>query len=348
MIEITEIKDKKTWDEFLERKEIQFYPLFQSWNWGEVQKHIGYGILRIGAYQGKNLVGVCQIIDVSAKRGHYLHLRHGPVLNPFNQKVFDTLLEHVITRTNKQSISFIRMSPVVRREFVNYEMLKKWGFKNAPIHNMDAEVCWVLDITKTEEELLAGMRKSHRYLIKKGLKIKDLRIKKTKNISAINQFLNLYQSLSHRKHFVPHRGVVEEFEIFSKDDQEVLYLAEYLPAGRQVNKKIIAGALIAFVGNNALYRHSASDDNYRDIPGMHLILWEAIKDAKIRGKQLFNFWGIAPENSSRRHPWQGLTLFKTGFGGYQLSFLHAQDLPLSLAYWKTYAIEFISKIIKGY
>ncbi len=340
MFQIQEIVKKEVWEEFLSKKEIEFFPFFQSWSWGEVQEKLGFHIVRRGVWKGKDLIAIYQIIDVFAKRGHFLHLRHGPVLAPFNQEVFDLVLSDVKNIAKGKGVSFIRISPTVPRRLVDYKMLKSKGFINAPIHNMDAEVCWVLDITKSEEEILKNMRKSHRYLIKKGIGNNQIKITKTKNIKDIDSFLPLYKGLSARKNFVPHRGVKEEFDIFGKEEQELLFLAEF-------EGKIIAGALIAFVGNTAIYRHSASDDSFRNIPAMYLILWEGIKEAKKRNKVNFNFWGIAPE-SSRNHPWQGLTLFKTGFGGSTLEFFHAQDLPLSPIYWKTHLIERASRIIKGY
>lgn len=337
---ISEIENKKVWEEFLNDPKIVYYPLFQSWNWGAVQKRLGHRVWRVGVWQKKDLVAVCQIIEVKARRGHYFHLRHGPVLKPFNPGVLDSLLDFVKNLAKKEGAAFVRLSPLVEKSLVPEDSLKKRNMISAPVHNMDAEICWVLDITKAPEELLKNMRKSHRYLIRQGFKIQDLRIKKTRDANDVEKFIPLYKHLSQRKHFVPHRGVVEEFDVFSKEDAETLFLSFY-------KKKIISGALVAFVGSVAIYRHSASDDEYRFLPSMYLLLWEAILEAQKRGMKLFNFWGIAPRDNPK-HPWAGLSLFKTGFGGEKKEFLHAQDIPLSRLYWKTYLIERVSTMLKGY
>ncbi len=341
MYTIKEVTNKKTWEDFLTDPSVSFYPFFQSWNFGDVQKKLGNTVWRLGVWRDDKLVSLCQVVYVAARRGHYLHLRHGPVLKPFDKEVFVLLIDYIKQIAKGKNTAFIRMSPVVPKEFVDYQMIKKLGFLNAPIHRMDAEICWVLDITKSEEQLLARMRKSHRYLIRKGDMNQKLRIRKTKNTQDLDFFSPLYQQLAQRKHFIPHRGIQEEFEIFGKDSQEVLFLAAY-------DNKIIAAALIAFVGNMAIYRHSTSDEMYKHIPAMYSIQWEAIKEARKRGKKLYNFWGIAGKDAPKRHPWQGHTLFKTGFGGYRLELLHAQELPLSIFYWKTYVIEYVSKLFRGY
>lgn len=348
MYKINEIKEKKIWENFLEDKKIVYYPFFQSWSWGEVQKKLGHIVDRVGVFDGKDLVAICQITDVVARRGHYIHLRHGPVLKPFSLSVLDFLLDYIKKIARGKDASFIRLSPLVEKSLVGQESLKNRNMIPAPIPNMDAEICWMLNIENSEEDLLKNMRKSHRYLVKKALGDKDLKVIKTTNGKDMEKFVPLYKNLSLRKHFVPHKGVEEEFEEFKKDNQSLLILIEYLPAGRQGKKKIIAGGLFDFVGNMAIYRHSASDDEYRAIPAMYLLLWEAILEAKRRGLTVFNFWGVTTEKDSPRHPWQGLSLFKTGFGGERKEFLHAQDIPLSSLYWKTYAIETASKFLKGY
>ena len=77
------------------------------------------------------------------------------------------------------------------------------------------------------------------------------------------------------------------------------------------------------------------------------MLWEAIREAKKRGCVTFNFWGIAPQGD-RKHPWAGLTFFKTGFGGYERNYIHAHDLPLTQRYWVNYIIESVRRIKRGF
>ncbi|SRR5258706_3942640 len=339
MLKVKEVKNKSEWENFISKTGSGFYPFFQSWNWGEVQKSLGFSSMRLGLYENEKIISVCQTVEINAKRGHYLHLRHGPVLEGFKKKYFNFFLNYIQDIAKEKNIHFIRMSPLLENNPASNSLLKEFHLVNAPIHRMDGEVCWVLDITKSEEELLRNMRKSHRYLIKKAIQ-SDIQLLKTKDIHDIQKFLPLYKNLSVKKHFVPHKGIAQEFEIFAKDNEAVLFLAIW-------EKKVIAGALIDFVGDMAIYRHSALDDKFRQIPASYLIQWEAILEAKRRGKKIYNFWGIAL-GENKTHPWYGLTLFKTGFGGEKKEFLHAKDLILSAWYIKTFLIETASKIYKRY
>ncbi len=336
MLHIAPITHKAIWEQFL-KKYSGMYPLFQSWQWGEVQKVLGFSIERIGLFDGKKLVGVAQLVNIHARRGHYLHVRQGPVIDKKEKIYWKFFVDSILKKAKKEKASFVRISPLVE-ESSPYVPLP-FGTISSPIHNMDAEICWVLPLAGTEQDILSGMRKSHRYLIKKAQQM-PIKIIQTKSKKSLDSFLPLYEKLAKRRHFVAHHGIVEEMDIFSKDDMSELFVAEY-------EGKIICGALIDFVGNMAIYRHSASDEAYRAIPAMYLLQWEVIKEARKRGKELYNFWGIAPTDH-KTHPWSGLTLFKTGFGGEKKEFMHAKDIILSPLYVKTYAIDRITKLIKGY
>lgn len=337
-MEIREVTDKKTWETFLLQERSFPAPFFQSWNWGEVQERLGNNIYRLGMFSGAKLTGAGLLVEVRAKRGHYLHLRHGPVLTDFNSQ-FDSFLPAVLEKAKALSASFVRMSPLLSSETYDMSFLRKRGLRNAPIHNMDAENTLVLDLAQSEEAILSGMRKTTRYLVRKSQTM-PISVGTSVSEKDFKEFLDLYEATAHRHKFVPHRGMSEELSIFSKDDQALLFLARY-------KKKVIAAALIIFYGSQAIYHHAATDDTFRDIPAAYLLQWEIIKEAKRRGKKQYNFWGVVPEEKPN-HPWKGLTLFKTGFGGQRVNAIHAQDLPLSLNYRKSYIIETLWRIRRGY
>src|SRR4030042_5941074 len=85
-MEIKEITNKKIWEEFISKYSPQ--SLFQSWNWGEViSKSIPTDqIWRIGLLNNNSLIGIALVCKVNAKRGKFLHLRHGPIFSSWNRK----------------------------------------------------------------------------------------------------------------------------------------------------------------------------------------------------------------------------------------------------------------------
>ena len=315
-LSLAPIEQKDQWETFLLAHRPQ--ALFQSWQWGEVEKKLGAKVWRWGWFHKQTLVGVAQIQKVTAKRGTFLHVRHGPIGN-IN---FQDLKKLAIA----EGAWFIRVSPQVHVDTV----YKKLGFTPAAIHEVDAECCWVLDIDKTEEELLMGMRKTTRYEIKRAQKM-DVKI--TKNKKA-DDFFSLYNQTSERQNFVRHGGINEELEIMDS----LVFTATH-------ESRPIASAIILFRAGEAIYHHGASVPN--KVGASYLVQWEAILEAKKRGKKLYNFWGIAPEDNPN-HPWRGITLFKKGFGGREVNYIHAQDFAISPLYIIPKIIEEIRRRWRGY
>ncbi|KKR34445.1 MAG: Methicillin resistance protein [Candidatus Gottesmanbacteria bacterium GW2011_GWC2_39_8] len=342
-MEIKEIEDKNIWEKFL----LEYNPgsLFQSWNWGEVQKKASKTqsfkdskkIWRLGLFDNKELEGIAQVVKITAKRGDFLHVRHGPILSEWKKEYFLFLINYLKELSKKEKAVFIRVSPLIENSTCHKELVGQVGFRPAPIHAMDGEYVWILPLDKTEEELLSGMRKTTRYLVKQAEKL-GVEIVNTKDPRDLDKFTKIYRETAVRQGFVPHLGLKEEFEILSKEDQVILLLGKY-------QREILSGAMIVFYGNQGIYHHSAS---YKQkVPVNYLLQWRAIQEAKKRGMKYYNFWGIAPEGKLR-HPWEGLTTFKKGFGGNLTEYLHAQDLPISSKYMLNWTLETLRRVKKGY
>lgn len=338
---IKEINDIKIWENFIARYAPE--SLFQSWNWGEVEKTVLFKkekqpyFKRMAFFEDDKLLGIAQINKVEARRGRFLHLRHGPVFAKWDKSIIKGFINQIKGIAIRNKCCFVRISPLLANSSENREIFKTSGFKDAPIHGMDGEYVWILDLIKNEDDLLKGMRKTTRNLIKQAEKL-GVVIKKTTDEDEMSDFFSLYELTAKRHHFVKHTGIMEEFREFNKNKEIVLYKGYF-------QDKLISVALIIYYNNQAIYHHSASVE--QKIPVNYLLQWEVIKDAKKKRLAQYNFWGISPEGK-KNHPWRGLSLFKQGFGGRIKEYLHAQDLPLSLKYCTTYIVETVRKIRKGY
>ncbi len=329
------VDDPAIWETFLAAHSPQ--SLFQSWLWGEVQKKLGSTVHRWGFYQGGALVGIAQTVFVRARRGAFLHVRHGPVFARQNTSLWVSALAMLKDVARKERAWFVRISPLL---FPTRELMETFSLLKltpSPIHAMDAEYCWVLDIDAPEETLLRNMRKTTRYEIRRAMRL-GVTVSKSANPDDLKHFFRLYEETSSRHGFVRHTGITEEFDVFSHEGKEMLFTAAY-------RDDVIAAAIITMYGNQAIYHHGASQTT--NVPASYLIQWEAIREAKKRGLKLYNFWGIAHENKPN-HPWRGITLFKKGFGGRSIAYIHAHDLPISPWYMVTKCIESTRRIMRGY
>ncbi|MFA5080708.1 MAG: peptidoglycan bridge formation glycyltransferase FemA/FemB family protein [Candidatus Paceibacterota bacterium] len=337
---IQEIKEKKTWENL--SKLCNEKTFCQSWNWGEFNQKMGDSIWRFGVYENEKIIALSQVIKISARRGTFLFVPHGPIFITTGQekKVISLLLDHLKELGYKNKADFIRVAPLLERNKKNISIYKELGFRTAPTH-MHPELTWQLDLCDSEEKLLANMRKTTRYLIKQGEKNKNVLIEKTQNYNDLKAFEEVYKITADRHSFVPFsmEYLKNELEAFNKDDEILIFSGKY-------NGEIIASAMIIYWDKEAFYHQGASSLKYPKIPVSYLLQWEAIKEGKKRGCKTYNFWGIAPESeleAKKNHPWKGLSLFKKGFGGYKKEYVKTQDYPLSLKYWPICIFEEIRK-----
>ncbi len=181
----------------------------------------------------------------------------------------------------------------------------------------------ILDITKPEEELLKQMHHKTRYNIRlakrKGVKIRIMNYES----GIINRFWDLIQQTTKRDGFKPHPK--EYYEKMLKVPGIELFVAEY-------QNKIIAANIVVFYKKIAIYLHGASDYKHRNLMAPHLLQWQQILEAKKQGCIEYDFWGINEKK------WPGVTRFKKGFNGREVTYPGAFDLVFQPMWYKIYKL----------
>ena len=159
-IDFKEIINKEEWQKFV--KSFTFFTFLQSWEWGEMQKLDGEKIFRLGGYLNNELVISALVILIKAKRGTFLLVPHGPLTK--DNKYFKEFTNYLIKLGKEEKVDFLRLSSTLLNTKENASLLEKLGYRFAPMH-VHAETTWLLDLSKPDKELLAGMRKTTRYII---------------------------------------------------------------------------------------------------------------------------------------------------------------------------------------
>lgn len=341
------IINKEVWENFLSGyKEKSF---LQSWNWGEFEKKRNNKIWRLGIFDSQQLMGVALVVKISAKRGTFFMIPHGPVIKEFpprssnkKREVLEALLGSLKDIGRGEGVSFIRISPLWERSEQNQKLFSEVGFRQASIHaDYTYETTWKLDIEPSEEELLQNMRKTTRYLVRQTLKNKDIEVVKSSNLEDAKLYYALNREVARSQKFVPFsfEHIRNEFEVFAANEQALWLFGKY-------QGEIAAGALVIFWSGIGFYNQAASRAKYAKLSIPYLIQWEAVKEARQRGCKLYDFWGFVDPKENPHHPWSGPSLFKQGFGGKSYQYVKTQDYPLSKKYWLTYGFEKIRKITR--
>jgi len=340
---IKEITDYTVWTNHFNQFDSPSF--LQSWEWGELQKKLGYITLRFGIYDDvipekagiqatNSLIGIAQIIKIKARRGNMLFIPHGPIFKSTLHstqlfKILTVLKDYLADCAKKEGYAFVRFAPIWENKPEYRQMFKDLGCKTAPIY-MHSERVWILDVTKPEEQLLSEMRKTTRYSIRKAEK-EGVVVKKRDDEEAIDEFVRLYKETADRENFTPFspKYLLNEFKAFHKTGSSSWFFS-YEKDGR-----LTAAALINYTQSTAFYHQGAT--LHSKIPTSYILQWESIKEAKRRGCKYYNFWGTLQIGRTPKS-WGGLTLFKQGFGGFQRDYVPTQDYIVN---WPRYHVNFL-------
>jgi len=289
-----------------------------SWFWGEFQQSIEHRIVRTGFYKDGTLVGVMLFIIEDARRGRYGVVPAGPIIDWNDTKLIAEAFETMRQLAEEYDCVFVRVRPQLLATDKATSKFHEFGFRSAPMH-LHAELTWQLDLTQSEDLILSKMRKKTRYEIKQAEK-KQISITTTQDPVAIDRFYDIQLQTAQRHGFVPFSKnfLKEQFKVFVASDKAVLFEAYN-------QKELLAQAYIIFYGAEAAYHYGTSTDAGRNLPGAYALQWAAIKEAKKRGITRYNFWGVTKPDQTK-HRFYGVSIFKRGFGGEEVEYLHAQDL----------------------
>ncbi len=320
---------KNNWKKVVER-----FPeanLLQSPEYGKMNEIIGDKVL-VSDFDGD---GYALMVVRDAKRGRYLEIPCGPLLDYTNKTVLRKVFDEIREIARAEKCVFVRVRPQLSATAENLKILESLGLRKSPMH-LAAEHTVILDLTKSEADLLAGMRRQTRYEVRQAEK-KGIVVKKSRAEEIFHEFHAVQAETAKRQGFVPPslKVLMAEREAFG-DDIEI-YSAETAEGEK------IAYGLVIQSGLEADYYEAASTILNRKLPGAYALLWRAIRDAKAAGCTRFNLWGIAPAGQPN-HRYAGVTTFKTGFGGEIVEYVPAHDLVISRAgYLKNWVVETIRK-----
>jgi lipid II:glycine glycyltransferase (peptidoglycan interpeptide bridge formation enzyme) len=205
---------------------------------------------------------------------------------------------------------------------------------------MQPENNWLLNIEKSEEDLLAEMKQKGRYNLKIAKENGVYVTSSPKKGKELDAFYSQYK-LTGKRHNISYRSkkyFEHLLEILGQKGYAKVYSVWIKKEDREIP---LASAIIIFYNRACLYLYGGSGEEFRNLMAPYLLHWEIILEAKKQKLKEYNFLGVAP-NEDPHHPWAGITRFKKQFGGYQVDILGSFDLPLKPFEYKMF--KFAEKI----
>ncbi len=315
--------DESNKDEY---NQVVSHPL-QSFEWGEFREKTGVKVIR------RALVKNGEIIDGFTLTVHKIpRLPYTIGYLPKGNKPNEQIISELKKIGKENNCIFIQLEPNLVGQ-LNLSDLKPAA------HPLFTKYSFVLDISKTEEELLKNMHPKTRYNIKVAQK-HNIEIVEDNSKESFEEYLKLTKETTKRQAFYAHTPFYHKtlFETLSKksDSNSLSYhllKAVYRPDKNPVNLT----SWVLFVFHDALYYpYGASNRLHRETMASNLMAWEAIKFGKKLGLKTFDMWGALGQDPDKNDPWYGFHRFKEGYGGNLVEFVGSYDLIINPALYKGY------------
>ena len=330
---VEDITDKQQWDDFVTSHEEANF--LHSWQWGEFHLSRGKTVVRRGVFDEDKLIGVYEGEVETARRGRHIAVAGGPIVDWTDKPAVEALVADMREQGRKYHCAFVRVRPQLEKTDESMRLFRELGLHAAPMY-LSVELAGVLDLEKSEDELLKNMRQRLRRALRKAEK-NGITIEKSTDPARMKEFYDIQLQTAGRHHFIAFSEgfLTKQFAAFAEDNSAVLYTARY-------NGEVLAQNFMIFYGNEASYHYGVSTELGTKLSGAPLLHMQAMRDARERGIKRYNFWGIVDEDDTK-HRFYGVSVFKRGFGVDELRYVPAHDLILNPA---KYAIDWTVETIR--
>lgn len=323
MIALQECESREEWDDYV--LEHDGHPL-QLWGWGETKAMHGWRAERLFAYDlDKRIVGGAQVL---IKRLPWpfkslVYVPRGPVVGAGEVKDFlEALANHARSEYGAVSVS-------IEPDWDDLPELPR-GWKKSTNTILIPDTL-ILDLTKSEDELLAPMSKKTRQYIRKSGSEQDVEIRQIKIMPELEECMAIYHETADRAGFALHDDQYY-YDVFNNLDEASPVFAAYK------DNHPIAFLWLAISASTAFELYGGMNDDGQQLRANYALKWHAITKTKEWGIERYDMNGLVSD---------GVSNFKRGFADHENMLVGTYDKPLSPLYaiW-TSLLPYAKKVIR--
>jgi len=290
----------------------------QSLDWAQFKRQQGVPSIHMGVFAGDQLIGGA-IFYTSMKRNGagIIVAPEGPVL-PWQDQSLSTeslglLIDAAQALAPDLGVMTMRIEPRLPPPVI--PALREFG--RAPVDLVPRDTLYI-NLSLTEEEILAGMKAKGRYNIKLAQR-SAVEVVEDSGPDCVDRFYAIMAEAGSRDEFA-----VEPRQFFDRLHSVLV------PAGHarfffaQHEGDTLGTILLITYGNRGTYLYGGITNQKRNIMAGYALQWAAMKAAKEAGCTTYDFYGFDPFRAPG-HRYARFSQFKSQFGGNVMRFIGAQD-----------------------
>jgi peptidoglycan pentaglycine glycine transferase (the first glycine) len=313
--------DPASWDAYVRAHPRATY--LQTTAWARVKRSTGWSATNVGldGEPGERFGSLLLTRPIPMLPWRFAYAPRGPLADAWNETTHASWAEAIreaggsgdrLART-----AIVRMDPEIEDGEPVRHALEDAGWR--PAHDMQPRRTRIVDLAPDEDALLADLRKKWRQYVNKarsnGIVVRD--VDPEAEPDAFDRFHAVMREVSKRT-ALPLRSASafrDVWRAFAATRESRLLFAE---SGGEVQ----AVLLLVRCGGRVVEPYGGMTDAGAESRANYLLKWEAIRTSKEQGASSYDMWGLIGT---------GIDHFKAGFGGREVTYVGAWDLPLSRA-----------------
>jgi peptidoglycan pentaglycine glycine transferase (the first glycine) len=313
------VTDRDAWNAFVEHAPYRSFP--QLWEWGELRETAGWRPIRlaVGERLDQPLAGAQVLIRQVPLVGWRLgYAPRGPIGQVDEPLIRTALFAAFRDLGATEAIATLKVDPeATAGDPLGAALLAAPWRSTSKVQPPRTRLIGLAD---DEEALLGQMSKKHRQYVHKaereGVTVMQLRpsAPSDETTVALADFYRIYSETAKRAGFAAR---VQDYydrvwSLFARAGHARLFFAV-------LDGERVATLFHFTCGDRAAEAYGGMTDAGADSRANYLLKWEAIRAFRGASFASYDLWGIATG---------GIAQFKEGFGGRQVDYVGARDLPL--------------------
>ena len=337
------------WDAFVENHPQASF--LQLSAWGKLKSAFEWSSQTVALTDGAGHIRAGALLLLRRIAGlTFAYIPRGPLTDWQDEETTRALLAQIDGAARQSGAAFVKIEPSLLDTPANRALLASYGFRPSP-QTVQPRSTIALDISGSEDEILNRMKSKWRYNIRLAER-KEVTVR-AGEAADLRHFQALMQTTGQRDGFSVH-----SFDYY-RTAHELLVPRHAVYLYAEYGGQVLAAIVVLHCGKMAWYVWGASSDAERNRMPNHALQWAAIRWAKERGVQQYDFWGIPDEIGqvaqgmadgasvpAEAMPvdvaafpagdlW-GVFRFKQGFGGMVERTVGAWDRPLNAPLYQLY------------
>lgn len=312
--------------------------IVQSWAWGQTKEVLGKETHRYGIFNDYGEIKDAYQVSIHPlpsplSSWNIGYLPKGPLPNK-------EMIEALIQFGQKKNIIFFKVEPFVGADLSQpdqVEQLKQTKSYLSTLHpqmisssSLFTPYNFVLDLTKSDEEIKANMHPKTRYNINIAQK-KGVTVKVHTDDQAFETFITRYFETCNRNGFYGHDKHYHQvvWQTLRQYDMARILIGYY-------NDIPLTTWMLFNFHDTLYYPYGGSTIKHREVMASNLVAYEAINLGRQLGCTTFDLWGALGPNADSSDSFYGFHRFKSGYGPQHIEYAGSYDIIVNNAHYQLF------------